>query len=259
MSQLQRITITPDQLKDESLILTGAQLHYLKRVLRLQTGDRFIANAPSHPWLAALTHDHCAQLLEALPPKPPLPVHIHLIAALPKTGFDEVVRQSTELGVGTLWPILSDRTLLKPSPKKLERWQRIAAEATEQCERTTVPAIRAPGPFQATLTQMETNHRYICTARCDARHLLEHLRSPETSHSRPDIPQIAIAIGPEGGWTDAEVDQAVAQHYRPISLGPTILRAVTAPLAAIALIQSHYTLKNSVLKTEDAAPPPQIN
>lgn len=294
LANLQRITIASDQIQANTLKLTPEQAHYLKRVLRLKAGDRFIANAPDHPWLAALTDTDSdrssAQLLEALPPKPPLPVHIHLIAALPKTGFDEVVRQSTELGVGTLWPVLSDRTLLKPSPKKLQRWQRIAEEATEQCERAAVPVVQEPRKFAAAIAQVAASQRYICAARGEMQHLLVHLErnqnlidsalpSPpaplpnlgEGSRHNPNIPtssnspspklggkgqgdggqtisrsqsnplSIAIAIGPEGGWTEHEIDQAIAQNYIPISLGPTILRAVTAPLAAIALILGHYS------------------
>ncbi len=245
MAQLQRVLIEPEQIQAQqgaakSFTLLAEQQHYLQRVLRLKTGDRFLAvlqvPGQNQTWLAQLNTDNSAQLLEELPSKPALPVNIHLLAALPKNGFDDVVRQVTELGVESITPILSDRTLLKPSPKKLDRWQRIAQEATEQSERPTVPKIQAPCNWQTALTQTKAEHRYIAAARADAQHLLTAL--PSKSH---DIPGIAIAIGPEGGWTDGEIDQAIAHGYKTITLGPTILRAVTASPAAVTIIMGRYS------------------
>lgn len=243
MAPLQRLTIAPTQLQTETLTLTPEQAHYLRRVLRLKSGDRFIANAPDHPWLAALTETLSAQLIQALPSPPPLPVHIHLLAALPKTGFDEVVRQSTELGVGSIWPILSDRTLLQPSGQKCDRWQRIAQEATEQCERASVPTIHPPSRWADASQRAIAQARYIGAARAETQHLLKAIDADWATgklKGNHELAQVAIALGPEGGWTDTELDWAIAQGYQPVSLGSTILRAVTAPLAAIALIMAKY-------------------
>lgn len=251
LTQLKRVFVESDQIQFQispqlhDLRLLAEQQHYLQRVLRLKAGDRFLAlvQAPgqSQTWLAQLRDGHSAQLLELLPSQPPLPVNIHLLAALPKNGFDDVVRQVTELGVASITPVLSDRTLAHPSPKKLERWQRIAQEATEQCERPSVPNIRAPSAWSTALAQTEADHQpdhqYIAAARGDAQHLLSVLPDcPEPGA----IPSIAIAIGPEGGWTEGEMAGAIAAGYQPISLGPTILRAVTASPAAIALIMGRY-------------------
>ena len=247
MAQLLRILIESEQIQTtdgtaDCITLLAEQQHYLQRVLRLKVSDRFLAVIQSlgqtQTWLAQLSDDNHAQLLELLPPKPPLPVNIHLLAALPKTGFDDVVRQVTELGVGSITPILSDRTLLKPSPKKLDRWQRIAQEATEQCERPNIPTIQAPSNWQAALVQTEAEHKYIAAARADAQHLLSALAEPSQSDI---IPSIAIAIGPEGGWTDGEIAAAIAAGYQPINLGLTILRAVTASPAAVTIIMGRYS------------------
>ncbi len=243
LAQLQRVFVSSEQFESVDLqlhriVLLAAQQHYLLRVLRLKVGDRFLAISPNQTWLAQLSDGNSAQLLELLPPKPPLPVNIHLLAALPKNGFDDVVRQVTELGVGTITPILSDRTLLKPSPKKLDRWQRIAQEATEQCERPTVPNLQAPSNWQTALTQIQADQKYIAAARADAQHLLTALpQAPDSS----EIPTIAIAIGPEGGWTEGEIEMAIGDNYQPITLGPTILRAVTASPAAVTIIMGRYS------------------
>lgn len=243
LAQLQRVLIQSKQLNAnddgaDSIVLLAEQQHYLQRVLRLKTGDRFLAIHQDQTWLAQLDESNGAQLLELLPPKPPLPVKIHLLAALPKNGFDDVVRQVTELGVGSVTPILSDRTILKPSPKKLERWQRIAQEATEQCERPGIPSIQSPSPWSQALSQTAADHKYIAAARADSQHLLTALPQLEGGGT---IPSIAIAIGPEGGWTEGEIEQAIAANYQPITLGPTILRAVTASPAAVTIIMGRYS------------------
>ena len=247
--QLQRLVVKAEQLQNEHVRLEPSQLHYLQRVLRLGVGDRFIAmDGEGHAWLATLKPptDSLAQatniqatILEPITAPTELAVHVTLVAALPKgNGFDEVVRQSTELGVDQLLPVISDRTLLNPSPQKLERWQRIANEAAEQSERLCVPHITAPISFTAHLQQAcsQTDSRiqkYLCVARGSTPHLLNCLQASMLDAS---LPQLTIAIGPEGGWTDAEVTAAIGAGYQPVSLGSRILRAVTAPLVALSLI-----------------------
>ncbi|MEB3355192.1 MAG: 16S rRNA (uracil(1498)-N(3))-methyltransferase [Synechococcales bacterium] len=232
MAQLQRVVIHPSQWAQDNIVLTTDQQHYLRRVLRLATGDRFIAlDGQGHGWLAELATGAIAHPLEAISAPTELPVTVSLILALPKTGLDEVVRQTTELGVATIQPVMSDRTLLKPSAHKLDRWQRIATEAAEQSERPVVPVIRPPVPLAEGLTWGAEQGAacYICAARADAPHLLTCLTS-----DRP--PTLTVAIGSEGGWTEAELERAIAQGYQPVSLGRRILRAVTAPVAAMTLI-----------------------
>ncbi|WP_071191927.1 16S rRNA (uracil(1498)-N(3))-methyltransferase [Trichormus sp. NMC-1] len=229
MSQLQRITINPSQLQETQLLLTPQQQHYLLRVLRLRDGEKFIAmDGIGKWWLAQLTGEQ-GQVLELLEVKTELPVSITLMLALPKgNGFDDVVRCCTELGVTCILPILSDRTLLNPSPQKLERWRRIAAEAAEQSERAFVPTILEPLAFSTAICESLAEHRYICEARGDYPHLKNVI-----SHTSSEI---IIAIGPEGGWTEKELELAIDKGFQPISLGRRILRAVTAPVVALSLI-----------------------
>ena len=250
---LQRLVIKPEQLQNGQLLLAPAQQHYLMRVLRLGEGDRFIAmDGLGHAWLAALVQSPDpliqAQLLEPIATATELPIRVTLVAALPKgNGFDEVVRQVTELGVDQILPVLSDRTLLYPSAQKVERWQRIANEAAEQSERLCVPRITPPIPFTKHLQQENDRQqtdmpmqKYLCVARGAPYHFLDRLQS---SLSDTAVDSIVIAIGPEGGWTDAEVKQAIAANYQPVSLGTRILRAVTAPLVALSLIAAVYERK----------------
>lgn len=225
MAQLQRLVISKSQLDQSLIALTSEQQHYLYRVLRLKAGDRFIAmDGEGQNWLAELEAEQ-ATLTEPIQTQSELAIAITLLLALPKTGFDDVVRQTTELGVSCIVPVISDRTILNPSPNKLDRWRRIAQEAAEQSERQIVPTILEPMKFTEAL-ELPTSQKLICAERGNSLHLLDRFVQQD----------VAIAIGPEGGWTEVELERAIAASYQPVSLGARILRAVTAPLAAVSLI-----------------------
>ncbi|MEA5553689.1 16S rRNA (uracil(1498)-N(3))-methyltransferase [Anabaena cylindrica UHCC 0172] len=229
MSQLQRITIQSSQLQQGQISFTPQQQHYLLRVLRLREGDKFIAMDGMGKWWLAQVAGEQGQVLEALQVETELPISITLMVALPKgNGFDDIVRCCTELGVACIVPILSDRTLLNPSPQKLERWGRIAAEAAEQSERSFVPTILEPIAFSTAINECNTHQRFICEARGNYPYLAKVINNLSG--------EIAIATGPEGGWTDQEIAIAQEAKFQPISLGRRILRAVTAPIVAVSLI-----------------------
>jgi len=281
MPQLQRLAINADRICDRTINLTPEQQHYLHRVLRLNQGDRFIAmDGRGHWWLAVLEAQETgliASITDEIAVNRELPVEVTLMAALPKgNGFDEVVRQATELGVASIVPVTSDRTLLKPSAQKVDRWRRIAAEAAEQSERQFVPSIFEPISFDLAVKDCGQKYRFICEARGDNRHLWdclisleppqpplvrgeEELEPPQPPLVRgeeelepafvgavPPCPppggelSIVIAIGPEGGWTDAEVKRAIEFGFEPVSLGSRILRAVTAPIVALSLVGAAF-------------------
>jgi 16S rRNA (uracil1498-N3)-methyltransferase len=252
MAQLQRLAVTATQICDRTIDLTREQQHYLNRVLRLQAGDRFIAmNGRGHWWLAVLEVRETglfASIAEEIAVNRELPVEVTLIAALPKgNGFDEVVRQAAELGVASIVPVTSDRTLLKPSSQKVDRWKRIAAEAAEQSERQIVPTILEPVSFDIAIKKCGQKYRFICVARGENRHLWDCLVSLEppqspliTGEQDGEELSIVIATGPEGGWTDREVERAIEFGFEAVSLGSRILRAVTAPIVALSLVGAAF-------------------
>ena len=252
MPQLQRLAVNTTQICDRTINLTPEQQHYLCRVLRLNQGNKFIAmDGRGHWWLAVLEAQETgliASITEEIAVNRELAVEVTLMAALPKgNGFDEVVRQATELGVARIVPVTSDRTLLKPSPQKVDRWKRIAAEAAEQSERQFVPTILEPISFDLAVKDCGQKKRYICVARGDNRHLwdcLMELEPPQPSLIRGEQDggelSIVIAIGPEGGWTDGEVKRAIEFGFEPVSLGSRILRAVTAPIVALSLVGAAF-------------------
>ncbi len=276
MSQLQRIAIAQAQIQGQQILLTAEQQHYLMRVLRLKIGDRFIAIAPQGGWWLSVLQENngldYGQIIEPIAIATELPATVSLIVAMPKgNGLEEIVRQTTELGVSAIYPVMSDRSLLKPSPQKIQRWRRIAQEAAEQSERAKVPTIfepislaeylsqisqfssRGEQPFAPTLTQESSGgsdaqkytqeytqkytQKYICVARGDKPHLLKTLQGSDLKSEAN--PQIALATGPEGGWTTTEVEQATRAGFQPVSLGDRVLRAVTAPLVALSLVAAY--------------------
>lgn len=226
-----RLVVIPEQIEEKQITLDAQQLHYLLRVLRLGNGDRFMAmDGRGNNWLTEI-REQSAQIIESIEIETELPVSLNLITALPKgSGYEQVIRCCTELGVSNFMPVISDRTILKPSVSKVQRWRKIVTEAAEQSEREIVPHIFEPVRFMAALNQNTSSQdKYICVARGDTPTLWSCLQQQTPS-------EIVIATGCEGGWTDTEVDQAIAFGFQPVTLGKRILRAITAPIVASSIV-----------------------
>lgn len=226
-----RLVIRPEQIELERIDLDSQQLHYLLRVLRLGNGDRFITlDGAGQSWLTEIV-DRSALIIESIEINTELPVSLSLITALPKgSGYEQILRCCTELGVSNFIPVISDRTIVRPKANKVERWRKIVAEAAEQSERQIVPSVLEPIKFSQIIEQLQSNqNKYICVARGDIPTLWNSL--PKQTQS-----PITVATGCEGGWTENEVEQAIALGFKTVSLGDRILRAVTAPIAVSSIV-----------------------
>jgi 16S rRNA (uracil1498-N3)-methyltransferase len=233
---LQRITIEPTQIQANNITLTAEQQHYLSRVIRLKNGDTFNAIDGTGKLYSCQLATGTAEIVETIiAVDRQLDRSIILICALPKgNNFDDIVRACTELGVTSIIPALSDRTLLQPSPQKLQRWRKIAQEAAEQSERYLIPTIAEPEPLKTIFGQLPTpSQKYLCEARGEYPHLLNCLQSTQVD----DTP-IVVAIGPEGGWTDLEIQLAIENNFQLVSLGQHILRTITAPIVALSIVSA---------------------
>ena len=241
-----RLVITPEQRQGELVTLNQGQRHYLQRVLRLNPGDQFVVmEGTGAVWLAKLA-DSQAQLLQTLDEQNELPVAVNLAVALPKgNSFEEILRPCTELGVAAFQPLITERTLLQPSAQKQQRWQRIVTESAEQSERQWLPPIAVPVTWAELLHNFEQRPdlKLICVARHHFPLLGAYLNQVSKTNHLPD--SIIVATGPEGGWTETEIEQAIAADFQPVSLGNRILRAVTAPTVALAQIAAHYEIQHS--------------
>ncbi len=156
-------------------------------------------------------------------------IHLTLGAAILKHGanFDFLVEKATELGVSAIVPLLTERTI--PRHARRERWQKIALAAMKQSGRSVLPSISEPQTLE---------DFFIAAAGAGAR-LVPHEKAdrPLLRHALPpEISSVAVAIGPEGGFSDGEVEHAVSAGFLPVSLGPRRLRAETAAVITTGLL-----------------------
>ncbi len=232
LSQLPRLAIAPDQHDKAYVVLSSEQYHYLQRVRRLRPGDLFLVfDGTGCQWLARLAPQRSPIELMVASEFSEVPVSIHMgLAVIKGTDFESTLRSLTELGVQSITPLLTERTQIEPGAGKLERWQKIAREAAEQCERLQWPHIHAPQPWPIWLQQVHSHNLIMTIARVKTPHLWQILQR------HPDLESIAVAVGPEGGWTDSEINQGLDHQAQLATLGPRILRAVTAPIVVASLI-----------------------
>lgn len=227
---LPRVVIQLHQIQPGSqhIALTPGQRHYLERVLRFKIGDPFLTlDGSGSLWLVTWQGDQAQIEKVFVNQDSGLGVDLHLgLAVIRGNGWDDMIRQLTEIGVTQITPLLTQRTQLEPGSQKLERWRRIAREAAEQCERTRIPAVMDLGSVDSWWQQTQADFKGIAVARAQAPHLLQLL----TSDQDPQPRSLAMAVGPEGGWTEAEVERAKQSGWQVISLGSQILRAATAPV-----------------------------
>lgn len=232
---LYRLVIDFVQKQNNFIRLEPSQEHYLRRVVRLNNGQDFIAmDGRGNGWRVTLTPEG-GEIVNSVEENTELPCNVTLIVALPKgDGFEDIIRCTTELGVNCLQPVISERTILKPKENKVERWRKIAQESAEQSERQIVPYIASPVPVTEIFEHFKgiDCSKYIASPRTNAPHLWRCLQE------KPSSQEIVIATGCEGGWTPQEVTKAIDCSFLEVSLGERILRAVTAPIMAMALIAS---------------------
>jgi 16S rRNA (uracil1498-N3)-methyltransferase len=152
-----------------------------------------------------------------------------LAAAVPKgERFDWLVEKATELGVERLVPLVTERSAVDPRATKLERLRRRIVEASKQCGRNRLMVLEAPMPWS----------EWLSAAPASATRLLAHPGGPPP-RSWPVVPvggEAALSIGPEGGFSEPEVDAASAAGWRVVALGETLLRIETAAVAGVAMI-----------------------
>lgn len=217
---------------------------HLTRVLRLGEGDEVavfdgrgaeVRARVARAGRGAVT----LAIVERVVPAPEPAVPLALAQAVLKAdAMDDVVRDATMMGVARIDPIVSGHVVVKArvmaSGRPLDRWRRIAVSSAKQCRRATVPAIAEPRPIADWLRQPRDEWRLLLVepgaatgGEAGMRALLD----------RPRPASIAVVVGPEGGWSAAERDLAIAAGCLPVSLGALTLRADAVPVAALAVLR----------------------
>jgi 16S rRNA (uracil1498-N3)-methyltransferase len=220
--------------------LTGSDAEHLVRVLRAEVGQVYEISDNQNLYIAEIEVARKSlvsfRITEKLPVAEPA-VHITLVPALFKFDrFELLVEKATELGVAVIQPFeaaRSERGLGQAAQKRVARWERIALEASQQSRRARLPVVEQPVRFAQVLEP-----------KADLLLFLDEETAPSLADrlpiSRCAGTRVALMLGPEGGWTGEERSAAIAAGWLPCSLGSTILRAETAGIAALAVIQTAW-------------------
>ncbi len=241
---LRRFFINPTDITGETAQLRGPEAHHLRTVLRLTPGDPITffdgTGARYQARIEQILKDRVTATIvehtQDLPPK----VRLYLGQALLKgQKMDLILQKATELGIDAIWPFSSEHGIHKPQREaQMERWQRIVLEACKQCDRAKSPEIHAPREVTDLMTQPPP---------CDVRLIFWEHESQQSldevlAGQAKDCRSVFFLLGPEGGFSESEVACAQEEGFIPVSLGPRILRAETATIAATAILQ--FTLGN---------------
>ena len=215
--------------------LPEAQAHYIARVLRHAAGDAVqLFDGSGREYQGELIEVGKkavrVELREAFDGLAESPLRIHLGQGLSRgERMDWAIQKATELGAGEITPILSERCEVRlrdeRAGKRLAHWRQVAISACEQCGRSLLPVIHPPLELSAWLQRIEADLKLV----------LHPLAEPWASHAPPR--SLAFLIGPEGGLSDAEVEQAKRSGFHAARLGPRVLRTETAPVVALAVAQ----------------------
>ena len=225
-----------------TVTLDAAQVHYLVNVLRMTPGDPvLIFNGADGEWKARLTAPgkrNAALAIEAQTRPQPRPGNLHyLFSPLKRARLDYMVQKAVEMGVSRLHPVIMRHT--QAERVNLDRMRANAIEAAEQCGILTIPEIAAPLEFAAAVAALGPSCRLVfCDEEAPCGDPVEALRA-DLSEAHGNGAALAVLIGPEGGFSEEERATLLRRpRTSRIALGPRILRADTAAVAALAVVQT---------------------
>ncbi|MBN2871448.1 MAG: 16S rRNA (uracil(1498)-N(3))-methyltransferase [Halothiobacillaceae bacterium] len=237
-----RRVFVDDELQDgQDIELPAETVNYLRNVLRLKDGqplELFNGRGRRASGLLSLARRGASVRIEASEPSPTESVvPITLLAALAKgEKMELVIQKAVELGVTSIAPVETERSVLElkgaRAEKRLSRWRQIMINACEQCGRDTLPEIVPIRALADALATTDAPLRLVLDPRA-ARPLTELRDQP-----RPE--GVALLVGPEGGLTEDEVATAVEHGFRALTLGPRVLRAETAAITGVAILQYQW-------------------
>jgi 16S rRNA (uracil1498-N3)-methyltransferase len=220
--------------------LEGNQAAHLIRVLRAQPGMEFDVVAGGRVWhsvVAGITGDTVRfNLVAEVTADPALPVTL-LLSVFKFDRMEWAIEKVTELGAECIQPVIarrSEKHLAQAAAGRVERWRRLALEASKQARRSDVLRIEDPLALK-TAVQGDAQALRLVLAEQERSTTLHHALSEALNAAGDDVPAIRIAVGPEGGWTAEEEALFDAENWKPVSLGPRILRAETAAITAMAV------------------------
>jgi 16S rRNA (uracil1498-N3)-methyltransferase len=235
--QRHRFFAPPSQIIGENIFLEAEESQHLARVLRLLSGAivfAFDGEGTEYECEIAVVHKAHTQLKirSRLGNEVESPLHLTLGQALVKSDkFDWVVQKATELGVTQIVPLITEHSEFRKAENldgRLQRWRRIALEATKQCGRRKIPVITEAQKF-AEFCDAQSNVK--------AKRFILSERDGKSFGEKLSANSVIIAIGPEGGWHESELTYAQTHNFTSIHLGERILRTETAAITAVSIAQ----------------------
>lgn len=239
---MHRFFVSPDILHSERIILTGPQAHQIRDVLRMKIGDKIIVlNNSGYEYTVSLIKIDRQEVVGEVTstkksegePKVRITLYQSLLA---REKFEWVLQKCTEVGVCSFVPVVTQRSIVRRTGsvtgKKISRWQSIITEAAEQSCRGRIPILENPLNFSDVLTRFNNfDYCLIGSAQTDMPDLRSILQEKDMQ-----LKDIAMFIGPEGGFTEAEIADARGRGAKTFSLGKRVLRTETAAIVASALV-----------------------
>ncbi|HET7204519.1 MAG TPA: 16S rRNA (uracil(1498)-N(3))-methyltransferase [Steroidobacteraceae bacterium] len=234
-----RVHVDAPLTSDTDLQLPEAAAYHVARVLRMREGATITAfDGSGHDYrceiLAVKGDDVRVRVGARNAGLPESPLRITLVQAVSRSErMDWTLQKATELGVRTIVPVLSARSVVRiderQAEKKSRHWQAIVAAACEQCGRSVVPEVRVPQDLG----------RYLASASREGQRLVLNPTGPASLAGLNSVgTRVELLIGPEGGLDDTEFERATAAGFTPVRLGPRVLRTETAGIVALTVLQS---------------------
>ena len=243
-----RFFVNTNDITDNIITIKDKDAYHIARSLRMAVGDEIsVCDECGAVYLACLTKirdEECsAEIISTTETSSESPVEITLYMAYPKGDkLETIVQKSVELGASVIVPFESSRCIKRPAEDKLakitERLNRIAEEAAKQCKRSKLPSVERMIKFPELLTKIVG---YDLTLFCYEGEGTESLKSVLNKYVKRDG-RIAVIIGSEGGFSEAEAESITDKGARCVNLGPRILRCETAPDYCLAAISYHFEL-----------------
>jgi 16S rRNA (uracil1498-N3)-methyltransferase len=247
---MHRFYLPPDQCRGPALLLTDSEAHHAVHVLRVRPGDRVTvldgAGGEFTCEVVTTSHDRVELRILEKHAHPPPPCALTLLQALPKGKLIEsIIQKATELSASRVVPLLSERVVVHlgadDTSRKADKWQAVAIEAIKQCGSPWLPKVDAPLTPEQFLARRETfDLSLIGSLQSDARHPRQFLQGFRSAHGRNPT-SVGVWVGPEGDFTLGELQAVQATGAKPITLGPLVLRADTAAIYCLSVL--NYELR----------------
>ena len=242
--RLSRFYVEEDLLAGQIYALGTDLTHYLRNVLRVKSGDKIMLfNGQGGEYLAQIEavskKEVSAIVIQFEPSNRESELHLCLgVSVVKRDAMDTIIQKSTELGVSEIQPLIADLTTVsaKAIKQRVDHWRGIAISACEQCGRNTLPALHSPVATQEWIP-LQTAELKLAMDPSGDYSLMDQYHGKEViAHPK----RISVLIGPEGGLSENELQLTARHGYLATRLGPRILRADTAPVAVLSILQARF-------------------